>query len=72
MFNNLLTVFDTTILVNINYLNIASNRLSNTTNSQILIHLDSHNLSNGYLNSSIFGRGFINDSSGNSKNRTSK
>ena len=59
MFNNLLTVFDTTILVNINYLNIASNRLSNTTNSQILIHLDSHNLSNGYLNSSIFGGGSL-------------
>jgi hypothetical protein len=36
-----------------------NNQLDNLVNSQILIDLDSHGLSNGYLRSSIFGGGSL-------------
>ena len=43
----------------LNYINSYGNQLSNIVNSQMLIVLDNHGLSNGYFNSSIFGGGSL-------------
>jgi hypothetical protein len=59
LFNNDLTDLDisnNTLLTN---LRCHTNELDNLVNSQILIDLDSHGLSNGYLQSTIFGGGSL-------------
>jgi hypothetical protein len=54
-----LTAFSVANNTLLNNVRIPNNQLSNLVNSQILIDLDSHNLSNGYFQSSIFGGGTL-------------
>jgi hypothetical protein len=44
------------------------NQLDNIVNSQILIDLDGHGLSNGYFRSSIFGGGVLTTAGTTAKN----
>ena len=57
--NNQISTLDVSQLVNLNNLQCQSNQLDAATNSQILIDLDANGLSNGYLQSSIFGGGSL-------------
>ena len=41
------------------FINLDGARISNTLNSTLLEQLDGHGLSNGYLNSRIFGGGTL-------------
>ena len=58
-FSNSLTSIDISNNTKINNLRCQANQLNAAVNSQILIDLDGHGLSNGYLNSSIFGGGTL-------------
>jgi hypothetical protein len=58
-YNNLLTNLDISQNVNLVNLICYANQLDNLVNSQILIDLDANGLSNGYLNSTIFGGGSL-------------
>ena len=58
-FSNSLTTLDISNNTKINNLRCQANQLTAAVNSQILIDLDGHGLSNGYLNSSIFGGGSL-------------
>jgi len=57
--NNQLTALDVSLNINLNQLVCNNNQLDAATNSQILIDLDANGLSNGYLQSSIFGGGTL-------------
>ena len=56
---NSISVLDVSNLVNLNQLRCHNNQIDAATNSQILIDLDANGLSNGYLQSSIFGGGTL-------------
>jgi hypothetical protein len=58
-FGNQLTLLDVSNCPSLTTLICFSNQLGNLVNSQILIDLDSHGLSNGYFRSSIFGGGTL-------------
>ena len=58
-FNNQISVLDVSQLVNLIQLSCQNNQLDAAANSQILIDLDANGLSNGYLQSSIFGGGTL-------------
>lgn len=59
IYANLLVSFDASDLTSCTHLRCQNNQLDNLVNSQILIDLDSHGLSNGYLQSIIFGGGSL-------------
>ncbi len=56
---NQLTSLDISSNPDIDFLQSQSNELDAAVNSQILIDLDTHNLSNGFFTSSIFGGGTL-------------
>ena len=56
---NQISVLDISNLVNLNSLYCHNNQLDAAQNSQILVDLDTNGLSNGYLQSSIFGGGSL-------------
>ena len=57
--NNNASALDVSTLTSLIYLSCNNNQLDAATNSQLLIDLDSHGLSNGYFNGSIFGGGSL-------------
>jgi hypothetical protein len=56
---NNITDLDFSSNTKLTFIECFSNQLDNLVNSQILIDLDSHGLSNGYFRSSIFGGGSL-------------
>jgi hypothetical protein len=58
-FSNSISTLDLSNSTSLTYLDCRLNQITNTTNSQLLIDLNSNGLSNGFFQSSIFGGGSL-------------